>query len=87
MSNNQNGSIWTLAIAIVVVVAILQALFGDSSSSSTTSSYTTPARDDSFERRYVEGRFRQEGYSAKDSATAADAILKFQRAQDARKNR
>lgn len=82
MSNNQNGSIWPLIVGVLFVVALFQALFGGGSSSSSS---TTPARDNSFERRYVEERFKQEGYSSSESAQAADAILKFQRAQEARK--
>ena len=87
MSSNQNGSIWPIVVAIFVVVAILQTIFGDASSSSSTSSYTPPSSDNSFERRYVEQRFKQEGYSNKEASQAADAILRFQQAQEARRNR
>ena len=81
MSNNQTGGIWPAVVVFFVVAAILQALFG---SSSTPSTYSPP-RDNSFERRYVEERFKQEGYSSSESAQAADAILKFQRAQEAQR--
>jgi hypothetical protein len=86
MSQAQSGSGIGMLVAIIVGFALLlQLLTGGASSS--TSSYTTPSRDNSFERRYVEERFKQEGYNSSDSAQAADAILKFQRAQEARRNR
>ncbi len=88
MSKNQNNNSWSgVAIVLFVIALVLtfvQSLFDKSPSSS--SSYTPP-RDNSFERRYVEERFKQEGYSRSESAQAADAILKFQQAQEARRNR
>ena len=82
MSDKSNGHIWLIAIVIFALVTCLQLISGNSTSDS-----SPPAREDSAERRYVEGKFRREGYSAKDSATAADAVLRFHRAQEARKNR
>lgn len=83
MSNNQSGgSLWPFVIFIFVCATLVQIIFGGASSSS---SYTPP-RDNLFERRYVEERFKQEGYSRAESAQAADAILKFQRAQETRRS-
>ena len=85
MSNKEQGSM-VLFVALVVfgLAFLMQALSGGGSSSSSTPAPST-SRNNSFERRYVEQRFKQEGYSSQDAATAADAILKFQRAQEARK--
>lgn len=86
MSNKEHGSMVVFITLVVFGLAFLvQALSGGSSSSSSSPAPST-SRDDSFERRYVEQRFKQEGYSSQDAATAADAILKFQRAQEARRN-
>jgi hypothetical protein len=85
MSQAQSGLGTGMLVAIIVGFALLlQLLTGGASNS--TSSYTPP-RDNSFERRYVEERFKQEGYNSADSAQAADAILKFQRAQEAQRSR
>lgn len=87
MSAQTQNPGWGLIVLLVVGFALfLQALTGNSSSSNSSSNYTPP-RDNSFERRYVEERFKQEGYSSTESAQAADAILKFQRAQEAQRNR
>lgn len=87
MSQAQNGSGIGMLIAIIIGIALLLQLAGGGSSSRVSAPSSVPARDNSFERRYVEERFKQEGYSSAESAQAADAILKFQRAQDARRNR
>jgi hypothetical protein len=39
----------------------------------------------SFEHRYVQERFKQEGYSQSEARQAADAIIKFHQAQEARR--
>lgn len=89
MSNNTNqNATWTLIVFGVLGIGLLMQMLSGGSSSTTTPSYSPPSSSgDAGARRYVEQRFRQEGYSSQDSATAADAILKFQRAQDARRNR
>lgn len=51
------------------------------------SSNYTPASSgssNSFEHNYVKNRFKAEGYSNKDSETAAKAIMKFHEAQKKR---
>lgn len=49
------------------------------------SNYTPPAQSNSssgsFEHNYVKNRMKLEGYSDKDSETAARAIMKFHEAQ------
>lgn len=80
MTNNSNdkgmSDVMTLFIG-VIIIAVLAVMFkGNSNTQSTyTPAPSTP------ERRYVEGRFRAEGFSDKDSKTAADAVLKFHEAQ------
>lgn len=85
--NNHNSSSWAGTSAVLFFIVLVLAFvvsFFDKSTPSTN--YTSP-RDTSFERRYVEARFKQEGYSRSESAQAADAILKFHQAQEARRNR
>lgn len=80
----KNASFWLIALCIVGFALFVQALTGGGSSSSSVSSAPVST---SVERTYVERRFKQEGFSNSDAATAADAVLKFQRAQDARRSR
>lgn len=70
-------------VAFVLGVMLLQMLPG-SNTSSTTSPSTSYPNSSSPEHRYVTERFRQEGYSASDSQKAADAVIKFHRAQQNR---
>jgi hypothetical protein len=44
-------------------------------------SYTPPVDTNSFEYRYSKTRMKMEGFSDKDSDTAARAIMKFNEAQ------
>ncbi len=84
MNNNSNdkGLGFGMILFIgVIIVTLLSAMF-NGNSNTTTSTYTAPASG--AERRYVEGRFRSEGFSEKDSKTAADAVLKFHEAQKKR---
>lgn len=84
MSNN-NISPLGWAVLIAVVCAFIGQLLSGNNTATTTTTYTPSAPSSSAEQRYVEQRFRQEGFSASESATAAEAVLKFQRAQEARK--
>jgi hypothetical protein len=43
--------------------------------------YSPPIDADSFDYKYSKTRFKMEGFSDKDSATAARAIMKFNEAQ------
>jgi hypothetical protein len=44
-------------------------------------SYSPPVDTNSFDYKYSKTRFKMEGYSDKDSDTAARAIMKFNEAQ------
>jgi hypothetical protein len=57
---------------------------GGSSSSSSKSTFHVDEGSDTFERRYVKERFKQEGYNSSDAAKAADAVIRFHNAQQAR---
>ena len=83
--SNQNTGVWLVVFGIAGLAMLLQALSGGPSSGV---SYESPSpRGNSVARRYVEQRFQQEGFNRADAATAADAVLKFHRAQEARCNR
>lgn len=85
MSKNDGSFSWLGAlIVLAVVVTIINALTGNNGGSS--SSVSTPAVNrGSFEHRYATERFKQEGYSTSESQQAADAVIKFMQAQEARK--
>lgn len=82
-NNGNTGGFWVV-LAIIVGIAMLGQLIGGASN---TSSSPTPASSGSFEHRYVQERFKQEGYNAADSRQAADAVMRFNEAQQQRKNR
>lgn len=46
--------------------------------------YTPKVNTDSFDYKYSKARFKAEGYSDKDSAVAAEAIMKFYQSQQNR---
>lgn len=87
MKSNEVTNWPQLLIVGIAVVFVLQLLGSSGCDTGPSGTYDVPRSPSDPARRYVEGRFRQEGYSAQDSATAAEAVLKFQRAQDARRNR
>ena len=79
-----NAKFW---IALIFGLALLSAIFNGNnggSTSSSSSSYTTNSSD-SFNYNYAKNRFKAEGYSDSDSKVAAEAIMKFQKAQENRK--
>lgn len=80
-SNNSDsgGSMWPFVLGLLGLAVLLQALFGNNS---TPDTFTRPA---SPERSYAETRFRQEGYSEGEAKQAAEAVMKFQAAQQNRK--
>jgi hypothetical protein len=70
-------------VALIFGLALISALFnggGSSSSNSRSSSVDT----NSFDYNYAKNRFKVEGYSDEDSRKAAEAIIKFQQAQERR---
>lgn len=78
---NKNNAFITLAAALLCGILFLQSITGcDNQSSSTT---YTPDRG-SFDHRYATERFRQEGMNRADAEKAADAVIRFQRAQQNR---
>jgi hypothetical protein len=79
--NNSGGSLSPIVI-IGAIIVIIASFIG----SSGTTQRTTPAAPDrsSFEHRYATERFKLEGYSDSESKQAADAIIKFHNAQQAR---
>lgn len=87
MANNNDGqfSWFGILIVVVFVVSLISAMFGNNSGSSSSSSYTPSVDRGTFEHRYATERFKQEGYSTSDSQQAADAVVKFMKAQEARK--
>lgn len=86
MSNNNNGTnSFVLILLGAFGLGMLFNLFGANCSSPPAAFDPTPAvSNDSFERRYVKERFKQEGFSADEAAQAADAVLKFHNAQQRR---
>jgi hypothetical protein len=81
--NNENyGSVWPVIFVIVLVGTLLSAF-----TTKQISQQPTPVDPDrsSFEHRYVKERVKLEGYSDKEAQQAADAIIKFHNAQQARK--
>lgn len=87
MSNqNQEGcGIWgVMALILVVFTTILSAL-GPSNSTPADNKYRPADTDERLQHEYAKQRIKLEGYSDADAATAADAIMKFQRAQQNRK--
>lgn len=48
-------------------------------------SYTPSVDTNSFDYNYSKNRFKAEGFSDKDSATAASAVMRFNEAQKNRK--
>lgn len=86
MSRNESNSFpwFGLLIGLAVLGTFINMLAGNNGSSS-NSTYTPSVDRGSFEHRYATERFKQEGYSTNESQQAADAVVKFLRAQEARK--
>ena len=82
MNQNNNGNGFSSVFIIALIIGILAAFAG---SVNTTQQSATFEPDRSFtEHRYVKERFKLEGYSDAESRQAADAVLKFHNAQQAR---
>jgi hypothetical protein len=70
---------------VFIIVLLIGALFSIVVANRVTTERATFAPDDSsFEHRYVKERFKLEGYNDAESKQAADAIIKFHNAQQAR---
>lgn len=83
MSAQGTGPTWGVILVVLFIFAMMLQLVKGVATSSTPAP-TIPDRT-SFEHRYVQERFRQEGYNQSEAQQAADAIIKFQRAQEARR--
>lgn len=79
--NNDFSGFWP----VIFVVMILGIMFAGMFSGSTrTATQSFEPDTSSREYRYVKERVKLEGYSDKESAQAAEAIIKFHNAQQAR---
>lgn len=76
------SGIWAL-MGLILFVMFCVNLFSSNSTTSAPAGLSTPPPS-SAERRYVENRFRLEGYSPAESRQAADAVIKFHQAQQNR---
>jgi hypothetical protein len=85
MSNtqNNNGSIWPVFFVVLVLGTMFSMMFSGKVSEHRANFNPEPARS-SFEHRYAKERVKLEGYSDKEATQAADAIIKFHNAQQAR---
>lgn len=72
-----------LFIAAVVALSSLGAAINKNNASYVPSNFGVDRS--TFEHRYVTERFKQEGFNKQDSQKAADAVIKFLNAQEARK--
>lgn len=79
MSSSNNTSIWPIVWVVVGVAVVLQMLANNN-----TPAPAPTVNSNSFEYRYAKERFKQEGFSNAESATAAEAVVKFHEAQKAR---
>ena len=78
MSQSNNGGMWIIVLIVIGLAALLGSINGNNTPSS------TPIDQTSIEHRYVQERFKQEGYSSSEAKQAADAIIKFHNAQQKR---
>lgn len=65
---------------VVVLLAVVSAVFGGKSGNTVSSSSTNSREYD-----YVKQRVKMEGYSDREASQAADAIIKFHNAQQNRR--
>jgi hypothetical protein len=70
----------TLAIALASAIVLLPTIFGCSDQATVS----MPPDRGSAEHKYVTERFRREGFNSSDAQQAADAVMKFHKAQQNR---
>ncbi len=80
-TDNNTTSMWPVLIIVLFVGALLSAMFSNNSTPTTATFEPDPT---SREYRYVKERVKLEGYSDREAAQAADAIMKFHNAQQNR---
>jgi hypothetical protein len=83
MKQSNDSSSWPLIVFVFVVCIFISMLFGNGTNSTSSTSTSAPDKS-SFEYRYAKERVKQEGYSDREAAQAAEAIIKFHNAQKAR---
>lgn len=74
----------------IITTAVAFTTIANSCNQSTTTSstsFTPSSKQEDFGYRYAKERVKLEGYSDREASQAADAIMKFQRAQEQRRNR
>jgi hypothetical protein len=76
--NQSNGSMWGIVLGIALIGGVI------SSCSDNVSTNSSSVDTNSFDYRYAKERVKLEGYSDKESAQAAEAIIKFHNAQRSR---
>lgn len=81
MQNNTNSA-WFISFIILGLALFANAFFGAVSSLPEELTVDRNTAD----HKYATERMRQEGFSATEAQQAADAIIKFNNAQKARKN-
>lgn len=74
--------LWSLMFIVMVLGIMFAGLFSNQINNATQS---LEPDSTSREYRYVKERVKLEGYSDREAAQAADAIMKFHNAQEARK--
>ena len=85
ISNLICGSLWVLGVVFGILYFFIE--FDGSSKSSSDSPSGRPAGMSESDHNYVNGRFRQEGFNAKEAEEATRAVNSFNQAQQQRKGR
>ena len=86
MSRQQDDAgIWSLMIIMFIIGTCASMLISNFTTTTNTPTATYSPDAGSFEHRYAKERVKLEGYSDKEASQAADAIMKFHNAQQARK--
>ena len=83
-NNNSFGFFQVVFIAAILGVIIAITAACARTNAPTTQSFEPAAESTSREYRYAKERVKLEGYSDREAAQAADAIMKFHNAQQAR---
>lgn len=77
---------WLWIIATAAALTTIANSCNQSTTSSSSTNFTPSSKQEDFGYRYTKERVKLEGYSDKEASQAADAIMKFQRAQEQRRN-
>jgi len=87
MSNqgNEGCGIWGLLSIVLIVIVVILSAFDTNKPPASDGKYYPANAEERSQREYAKQRVKMEGYSDADADTAADAIMKFQRAQQNRK--